>query len=123
MSVRSAKRVRCAIVSFSVALSLGAGADDPLSTHVTPALAFAPSPVRIEVHVKSHDDNRRLEIVVDSGEFRRSSTIPLAGAKAPRVHTVMYRGLPAGQYEVLVELFDQTDSVRAMERQRVDIVP
>jgi hypothetical protein len=89
---------------------------------VSPAVALAPASVRIEVVIDRHDDNRVLRIAIDSGEYLRSSSIGLDGARAPRVHSVVYRSLPPGYYEVRVELWDQTGTLRAIEHHEVRVV-
>ena len=78
--------------------------------------------MRIEVLIETDGDNRALRIVADSGEHLRSSTIPLEGARAARFHSVVYRAMPAGHYEIQVELLDPRDTVRAIERHWIDLV-
>jgi hypothetical protein len=65
--------------------------------------------------------NRALEIVVESEEYYRGSTIPLEGARAPRFHVVHYRSLPAGVYDVRVALIDQSGRVRAVEQRALQV--
>jgi hypothetical protein len=93
-----------------------------LNARVRPAVAFAPATVRIEVLIETNDDNRVLQIVADSGEYLRSSVIPLEGAKAARFHSITYRGMPAGRYEVQVSLLAPNGTVRAIERHWIDLV-
>jgi hypothetical protein len=90
---------------------------------IWPAVASAPAAVRVEVLIETHDDNRALEIVVDSGDYYRSSMIAIEGARGPRYHSVSYRGLPAGAYEVQVTLRGPAGVTRAMQRQRLEIIP
>jgi hypothetical protein len=71
-----------------------------LRAHVYPAVARAPAEVRIEAVVARSADNRRLEIAVDSERYYRSTVVELDGARAARVHTVQFRGLPEGTYTV-----------------------
>jgi hypothetical protein len=89
----------CALI---VAAPLGAG--EPLSMRLSPTLALAPALLVVRTVIESDKNNRALEIVVDSGEFRRSSTIPLAGADAAPVNVTEYRDLPPGTYEVTSQL-------------------
>ncbi len=83
-----------------------AGRSDPASfrTHIAPVSAVAPADLRIEVLVEPGEDNRALDIVVDAIDYYRGSVIPLDGARAARLHTVEYRGMPAGTYSVLIRL-------------------
>jgi hypothetical protein len=105
-----------------LASSTGTAGRAELSARVWPAVALAPASVRIEVLLTSHQDNRMLRIVIDSGTYLRSSSISLEGDRAARFHSVIYRGLPAGYYDVQIELFDDKGSLRAMEHHWVNLV-
>lgn len=102
----------------------GGGPEGPnLRTFVRPAIAKAPAELRIEVWVAAHDDNRAIEIAVDSGEFYRSSEIALDGAQAAQTFSVEYRAVPAGNYDVLVRLRARQGTVRALERHAFQVAP
>jgi hypothetical protein len=122
MTAAIARSITCAVLLAALATPIGAAARDDFWSRVWPAVAMAPVPLRIEVFVRADEGNRVLSIVADSGEYLRSSTINLDGAKAPRFHTVVYRSMPAGRYEVSVKLWDRTGTVRATERHWVDLV-
>ena len=51
-------------------------------------------------------ENRGLRVVADSGEFFRSSYLPLDGADAAPVTDTSFKNLPGGEYEVSVTLVD-----------------
>ena len=113
--------ILCALLVTMGAPSIdGEGA---IWARVWPLRALAPAAVRIEVLIEANDANRTLQIVVDSGEHYRSSTISLEGARAARFHSVQYRSMPAGQYGVEVLLIDHQGSRRAIERQSFEIIP
>src|SRR5688572_13352871 len=122
MFATMAKRITCAVLLGVLASSGDVAGRAALRARVWPTVAFAPATVRIEVLIEAADDNRALRIVVDSGEHLRSSTIVLEGARAPRFHSVTYRSMPAGHYEIQVELLDPGDEVRAIERHSIDLV-
>ena len=122
MTSRFANRLRGAVLLAVLASSPGMTGRAAISARVSPAVALAPASVRIEVLIDSHQDNRLLRIVVDSGTYLRSSSISLDGDRAARVHSVIYRGLPAGYYDVQIELFDQKGSLRAMEHHWVNLI-
>ena len=97
MSPPTTARVLGSLLLIAAAVSSGQGrgasastsaVEAKMRTHVTPAVAKAPAEVRIQVWVTPQDDNRTLEIVVDSGDFYRSSAIPLDGAQAAQSFTV-----------------------------------
>jgi hypothetical protein len=110
-----------ALLAMACALALGA-ARAPLLVTVWPRVAIAPAVVLIEMRVEPADENRALEITVESGEYFRASTIPLAGARAARVHSVQYRSLPAGSYEVAVAIRGPSGRVRASFLTRIEVM-
>ena len=98
-----------AVVSFAWLLfSVPASGNSRLSMRLLPAVSTAPGFVTILVVVEAHAENRALEVVAENAEFRRSSQISLDGARAPRVNTFEFRGLPTGYYEVTGILADHT---------------
>ena len=96
---------------------------EPLRARVWPAVAAAPASVRVEVLIEPDESNRALEIVAESEYYYRSSTIPLEGARAARFHSVFYRSIPAGVYEIQVVLVGSAGATRAVHRQRLQVVP
>ncbi len=91
----------------------GIGAGDALKLTVYPSFSFAPSNVRVHVRVEPSAENRALEIAADSGDFYRSSLMPLDGDKAPRMITIEFRSLPGGDYDIRGSVFDATGHERA----------
>jgi len=85
-----------------------AGHADAASVDVRPRTAFAGSGARILVRIPADAENRRLRLVVDSGDFSSSSEIDLAGDQAPRAHWFTLQGLPAGEYLVEATVFGST---------------
>ena len=83
--------------------------------------AFAPATLRAIVRVRPDQDNRLLKVVADSETFLRSSDIELDGASAPRVHTIDWRALPAGTYEISIVVVG-TRGPRARITQSVVVV-
>jgi hypothetical protein len=77
--------------------------------------------MRIEVSVEPARDNRTLEFVIDSPLYYRSSTIELGGERAPRVHSVQFRSVPAGAYHVRVALTGAGGGVRAILHDQVTV--
>ena len=95
-------RIAIALFVLSIALPATVAADkvERLSLHVSPIVAVAPATVTVQARIDADDDNRALEVTVESDDFRRSSQIELAGKNAPRVSVFELRDIPTGLYEV-----------------------
>ena len=116
--------MRRAIEAVIVFGMLGAtvAAEDRLRINVWPTISQAPAVVRVEVLLEPDDQNRSLEIVVDSGEYYRSSVIQLDGAGGARFHSVQYRSMPAGSYDVQVIIRGAGGARLAFDRRWVDVI-
>jgi hypothetical protein len=90
--------------------------------YVFPRVGQAPAVVRIQALVEPADENRQLEFVVDSDAYYSSSTVELSGAGSARVHTVEFRSIPGGAYDVRVVLRGGGGEVRAVSNDRVVII-
>ena len=69
--------------------------------------------VDITVAVEPDQANRTLRVEADGDRYFRSSEITLDGSSEKRMHTVEFRNLPAGSYEVRAAVLS-TNDVRAM---------
>ena len=97
-------KARCLVVAMVLTATAVAGAKEPLSIRVSPAFSFAPANLVIRTSVEPDAENRSLEVIADSAEFYRSSTITLEGDRAPKTTMVEFRSLPPGDYEVTAVL-------------------
>jgi hypothetical protein len=122
MTAEIARRITCALLVLVLAPAGEMFGRAAIQTKVRPTVAFAPATVQIEVLIEADQENRVLQILIDSGEYLRVSTIALEGERAPRFHSVVYRSLPAGRYEIQVALLDQTHTVRAIEHHWINLV-
>ena len=93
-----------------------------LSLQISPVVMPSPGFVSIRATVEASDENRRLEIVAQSPEFFRSSSIDLDGRSAPRLSVVQYPNLPPGLYEVSAVLVGSR-GMRATASRVVRVVP
>jgi hypothetical protein len=93
------------VMTLAVAASARA-ADHSLEMHVSPTVALAPSDVMIDMTVERRESNHRLDVMLDSDGYFRSSSIDLDGERSARVISVRFRQVPAGRYEVRVELLN-----------------
>ena len=95
-------RIAVSLMTLCVAFpaALAARDDDRLSLRVSPIVAIGPATVTVQARIDASEDNRALEVTVESDGFRRSSQIQLDGKYAPRVSVFELRDIPSGLYEV-----------------------
>src|SRR5262245_58260112 len=91
------------VLALSAFMAEGRGAA-PLSVRITPAVAFAPTSIHVYATLESNDDNRSLQVSIDSADYYRSSQVQLEGGRAPRVVNFEFRDVPDGDYKVMVRL-------------------
>ncbi len=98
--------MRTIAVVFGLALLATAtiGGDERLKIHVSNSTKLAPAEILIQAIVEPESDNAALEVIAESEDFYRSSTLSLDGTHAPRVSSVCFRQMPAGFYEVIVRV-------------------
>lgn len=94
-----------------------ASSDDLLGIHLQRTVLDAPAVLRITVTVSRRDVNRSFSVEAESASYYRRSDVPLDGGAAPRLHTIVYRGLPEGLYIIRAEL-SGVSKVLAFVRQR-----
>ena len=63
-----------------------------------------------------------MEVIADSAEFYRSSTIALEGDRAPKTMMIEFRSLPPGDYEVTAMLIGVDGRRRAIAHAQVNVV-
>jgi len=119
----NARRLRVMLAVLLIVMARPLDAGEWMAMTVFPLQSFAPTNVSVRVSIQPHSENRALEILVDSGEFFRSSQIPLDGEHAPRTVTVELRNLPDGEYQVLGSLANGAGRERAAVRQSVRVLP
>ena len=116
-------RMRSAL-SLVVATALlcaasGSAADGRLRIEVSPRISQAPAQVRIRAIVTPSAENRGLRVTADSGEFFRSSYLPLEGADAAPITDTSFKNLPGGEYEVSVTLVDSQGHATYVDRRTI----
>jgi len=99
-----------------------AGARESLSIRVSPAFSYAPANLVIQTTMEPDTDNRSMEVVADSGEFYRASTIALEGDRAPKTTRFEFRSLPPGEYEVTVAVVGVDGRRRAIAHRQVNVL-
>ena len=76
----------------------------------------APATILVTIAVEPDSQNRKLRLEADSPTMFRSSEVDLSGAGDKRLHTIQFRGLPAGYYTLRAEVLS-TDKVLATAEQ------
>ena len=99
-----------------------AGAGDQLKLAVSPAHAFAPALLRIQVRIAPSVENRTLEIIADSATFYRSSEIQLEGDRSPATFNLEIKAVPEGDYRVVGILRDGAAHQRSIAYQDVTVL-
>ena len=113
---------RCLILGMTVAATAAAGANQSLGIRVSPAVSFAPANLIIRTSVDPDADNRALEVVAQSEDFYRSSTVTLDGDRAAKTTQFEFRSLPPGEYEVSVVVTGADGRQRAISRTQARVV-
>jgi len=122
MQREDAMKARCLVVAMVLTATAVAGAKEPLSIRVSPAFSFAPANLVIRTSVEPDAKNRSLEVIADSAEFYRSSTITLEGDRAPRTTMVEFRTVPPGDYEVTAVLIGADGHRRAIAQAHINVL-
>jgi hypothetical protein len=77
-----------------------------------------PATVQITVAVEPDAANRVLRVEADGDRLYRSTEVTLSGEGDKRLHTVEFKNLPAGEYELRAEVLS-TEKVRGMASQEL----
>ena len=113
---------RFLVLGLTLAATSAAGANQPLAIKVSPAVSFAPANLVIRTSVDPDADNRALEVVAQSEDFYRSSTVTLDGDHAPKTTQFEFRSLPPGEYEISVVVTGADGRQRAISRGQAKVV-
>jgi hypothetical protein len=113
---------RIFLLTLTIAPTTFVAAKESLSIRVSPAVSFAPANLVIRTTIEPDAFNRAVEIVADSADFFRSSTIQLDGERAPKTTTFEFRSLPAGEYHVQASVIGADGRPRAVARSQINVV-
>jgi hypothetical protein len=114
---------RAWVLGLAVAATTTVGAaKESVSIRVSPATSFAPANLVIRTRIEPDAANRAMEIIADSGDFYRASTIPVDGDRAPKTSMFQYLGLPPGEYEVTATLLGPDGQSRALARTHANVI-
>jgi hypothetical protein len=93
-----------------------------LELRVGPAFSFAPAEVRLQFLIAPDRENGALDVVAESEDFYRSSRVELEGERAPRVLSIQYQGVPAGDYNLRGVLLDRHGNERVMVEKQITVM-
>jgi hypothetical protein len=120
--IMTIRLIAFALIFVCVPAASGIQAGEPVSVRVSVARSFEPADLHLLVRVEPCADNRWLQVIAESRDFYRSSTLPLDGERSARVTTMEYRGMPAGEYEIVGVLRDTRGRERARARTAVHVI-
>jgi hypothetical protein len=115
-------RLQTFAVALLLSLATSLNANEPVSMTVSPLQSFAPANLTIRLQVEPDAANRALEVVAESGEYYRSSSIQLEGSDAPRTISFEFRDVPGGNYDVRGTLISSAGKARGAVRQHVIVI-
>jgi hypothetical protein len=108
------------VLLAGLAFPLGAGGR--MTMRVSPEVSFAPAHLVVRATVEAAPENRGLEVVAESDDFYRSSTVQLDGEHAPRTSIFDFVSLPGGVYDVTVRLLDVHGGTITEERKQAQVL-
>lgn len=116
-------QVRAAIFSILLAgVAFPLGASGRMTMRVSPEVSFAPAHLIVRATVQAASENRAREVVAESDDYYRSSTVQLDGERAPRTSIVDFISLPGGTYDVTVRLLDRQGDTLAADRKQARVI-
>lgn len=89
---------------------------------VSPRQSFAPTTITIRLQVEPQAENRLVRVTLVSEDFGTATDIPLEGERSAKTQApITYKSVPAGDYEVIAQLFDSAAKVIATAKSTVHV--
>ncbi len=108
---------RVSIVFALILLAAPMRAGERLKVHISHVDRLGPANVLVQTIVEPAAANRALQVVAESADFYRSSTVQLDGSKSPRAKSFWLEALPSGEYVVSVRVLANDGTEVAIERE------
>jgi hypothetical protein len=111
-------RIGAVIIALISIATLRAFAGDVVEIRLRGHYFSEPATVQITVAVEPDAANRVLRVEADGDRMYRATEVTLQGEGDKRLHTVEFKNLPAGAYELRAEVLS-SDHVRGMATQEL----
>ena len=111
-------RIFAVIIALISIATLRAFAGDVVEIRLRGHYFSEPATVQITVAVEPDAANKVLRVEADGDRLYRSTEVTLLGDGDKRLHTVEFKNLPAGSYELRAEVLS-SDHVRGMATQEL----
>ena len=112
-------RIFAVLFALFVVAGLRALAGDVVEIRLRGRYFSEPATVQITVAVEPDAANRVLRVEADGDRLYRSTELTLQGETDKRLHSVEFKNLPAGAYELRAEVLNTADHVRGMATQEL----
>lgn len=112
-------RIFAVIVALVFIAALRAMAGEVVEIRLRGRYFSEPATVQITVAVEPDAANRVLRVEADGDRMYRATELTLQGETDKRLHSVEFKNLPAGAYELRAEVLNSADHVRGMATQEL----
>ena len=113
-------RVLLLVGMLTIAATARGTAGETVEIRINGRYFTAPATVQMVIAVEPNAANRTLRIEADGDQMYRSTEVTLEGDSEKRLHTVEFKNLPAGVYEVRAEVLSAT-IVRGTATQELEV--
>lgn len=89
---------------------------------VSPRQSFAPATITIRLQVEPAAENRLVRVTLVSADYGTATDIGLEGTSSRKTQApIVYKGVPAGDYEVIAQLFNSAATIIATAKTTVHV--
>ena len=113
-------RVLLLVGMLTIAATARGTAGETVEIRINGRYFTAPATVQMVIAVEPNAANRTLRIEADGDQMYRSTEVTLEGDSEKRLHTIEFKNLQAGVYEVRAEVLSG-NGVRGMATQELEV--